>query len=113
VYDAVFLLQVNTIFTVNKNKTIDIPSLYSDNKIVIIDFCALYLLLVTKLEDTYSVFSALLGKKIISLPSETTSIHFYLLASVSVMACVLFPQCFALQKELTGANILMFSKPIL
>lgn len=97
-YDAIFLLQVNTVFTVNKNKTIDIPTLYSDNKIVIIDFCALYLLLVTKLKDTYSVvfFFKLCGEKIISFPGETTSIYFYLPASVSVTVCVLFPQCFAL-----------------
>lgn len=63
VYDAIFLLQVNTVFTVNKNKTIDIPTLYSNNKIVIIDFCALYLLLVIKPEDTYFGFFSSVGEK--------------------------------------------------
>lgn len=116
VCDAMFLLQVNAVFTVNKNKTIDIPTLYSNNKIVIIDsvHCTCHWLPNWKI---LVLFFQLCGglkknKPKISLPIKP-------LASVlSACKCQCDGWCalsrvFCSSEEMTGVNVLVFSKPIL
>lgn len=101
--DAIFLLQVNAAFTINKSKIIDTPTflLYPNNKIVLMD--SMCIVLVISYKNWQLLF--FLALKNHSSVKPLAPILF-VCKRHNVMACVLFVQCPAFMEEMTGLNVL-------